>query len=778
MMPPVGVALAYAHQPHPVTQQVYDPLGEAVSTSITPPGLGAPTAEQTAYDANGNATTYTDFGGVQHATAYDAANRPKEVTDGPAGSGQLDTTVGADADGETTGYNTSGQTDYAGSPFSTNYVASWNGADWLTQESTPELTAGYEYDAAGFARSQTLTPVNGSVPSVTESLSPDAADRVQRLSDGTNATGFAYWPDDQLQQVTVPLRKASPPSQAQESLAYDPEGVLQTVSITGLQASLLGITAPWTWSEQYATDAMGWTSAYTLTDSSLVCFNQETTLSHDAAGRLVGSSSPIDGRCPQTAYAWAYDASGNLTADRSWSGVMAQTTDAYSDTMHPSRLQSISDHDGNPIASFAYTPAGGLAQETGLGSYASQGWSRTLTYDAANRVHQIALAGQTVTMGYDAQGERSRYQVQDAHGQLVLDERFGYSNGQLSLVQVRTNDGQHCKGGDASCAELILYRPDGAPLELLYYAPNSATPARYWYVVDGRGDVVALCNEAGVQLQAYRYDGWGRPLDNQSATFYQQAVPQPLGYRGYVYDVETQSYWLGVRQYDPLLRRFLQPDPSEQDGVQSYVYCGDNPVDCSDPSGLGEGPDEVEGGFGAAGMPGDVLVTVSGGAAAVADAAQAETAGVDSAAAQSDIAATSGEMASEDPGANLYNRGEPLTKRQKTKLRYRASLSWERITGVRPTTEGMEIHHESPLEHSHLFEEQPNRLGNLISVENDPGGVHDQIDQEWSDFRATYKALGRSPTAEEVTQKLEDIQARFGDYGVRLSDLQPQGGSE
>ena len=70
-------------------------------------------------------------------------------------------------------------------------------------------------------------------------------------------------------------------------------------------------------------------------------------------------------------------------------------------------------------------------------------------------------------------------------------------------------------------------------------------------------------------------------------------MPQPLRYRGYVYDRELTGrgeasgwYWLGVRSYDPNIGRFIQPDPSEQEGTRSYVYCGDAPLDCSDPSGL------------------------------------------------------------------------------------------------------------------------------------------------------------------------------------------------
>ena len=67
-----------------------------------------------------------------------------------------------------------------------------------------------------------------------------------------------------------------------------------------------------------------------------------------------------------------------------------------------------------------------------------------------------------------------------------------------------------------------------------------------------------------------------------------KAVPQPLRYVGYWYDgwgntnstgtgvwnsgAGFQWYWLGQRSYNPLLRRFLQPDPATRGGLPDYVY--------------------------------------------------------------------------------------------------------------------------------------------------------------------------------------------------------------
>jgi len=84
-------------------------------------------------------------------------------------------------------------------------------------------------------------------------------------------------------------------------------------------------------------------------------------------------------------------------------------------------------------------------------------------------------------------------------------------------------------------------------------------------------------------VDRYAYGVWGSLVSSS------EAVPQRLRYAGYWYDQELNWYWVGVRYYSPSLKRWLQPDPSMQDGVRTYVYVGDDPVDRTDPTGLASG---------------------------------------------------------------------------------------------------------------------------------------------------------------------------------------------
>ena len=65
----------------------------------------------------------------------------------------------------------------------------------------------------------------------------------------------------------------------------------------------------------------------------------------------------------------------------------------------------------------------------------------------------------------------------------------------------------------------------------------------------------------------------------------------PLRYRGYVYDPETELYYLQSRYYNPEMGRFINADgfaSTGQDiiGNNMFAYCGNNPISYSDYSGM------------------------------------------------------------------------------------------------------------------------------------------------------------------------------------------------
>ncbi len=208
-----------------------------------------------------------------------------------------------------------------------------------------------------------------------------------------------------------------------------------------------------------------------------------------------------------------------------------------------------------------------------------------LGYDSQARpVTVTTLQGgvpSTITMGYNAAGQRARYTVAMS-GTATVDERFGYRDGALAQMAAMTAtlNGDGSVKSTGSYTDTYVYNADGQPLELL--RQRGTRTDRYWYVLDGRGNVVAVTDSSGVVVDRYAYDPWGEGLPEGTS----ESVAQPLRYAGYWWDKELGWYWVGVRSYDPE-GRWLQPDPSGGDGARTYVYADDDPIDETDALGLG-----------------------------------------------------------------------------------------------------------------------------------------------------------------------------------------------
>lgn len=120
-----------------------------------------------------------------------------------------------------------------------------------------------------------------------------------------------------------------------------------------------------------------------------------------------------------------------------------------------------------------------------------------------------------------------------------------------------------------------------------YY--NGTGWTNYMYVKNAKGDVLEVVKENGDVVAAYSYDAWGNcTVESQSDGI---GDMNPIRYRGYYYDSETNLYYLLTRYYDPTIGQFISPDGFEYldsetfGGVNLYTYCGFNAVMYYDPNG-------------------------------------------------------------------------------------------------------------------------------------------------------------------------------------------------
>jgi RHS repeat-associated protein len=99
-----------------------------------------------------------------------------------------------------------------------------------------------------------------------------------------------------------------------------------------------------------------------------------------------------------------------------------------------------------------------------------------------------------------------------------------------------------------------------------------------------------MIDSSGATVVEYVYDSWGNIVSSTGSLASTVGIDQPFRYRGYVYDEETELYYLQSRYYDPKIGRFISADVylSTAQGVignNSFVYCFNNPIISSDCTG-------------------------------------------------------------------------------------------------------------------------------------------------------------------------------------------------
>jgi RHS repeat-associated protein len=106
---------------------------------------------------------------------------------------------------------------------------------------------------------------------------------------------------------------------------------------------------------------------------------------------------------------------------------------------------------------------------------------------------------------------------------------------------------------------------------------------------DNMGSVIAMSDPNGGIVERLHYDAWGKRLDYSFATNARKDI-RTAGYTGHEQLEQFDLIHMGGRIYDPVLARFLNPDPVVQDFLNSqnfnrYTYVLNNPNTFTDPTG-------------------------------------------------------------------------------------------------------------------------------------------------------------------------------------------------
>jgi RHS repeat-associated protein len=112
----------------------------------------------------------------------------------------------------------------------------------------------------------------------------------------------------------------------------------------------------------------------------------------------------------------------------------------------------------------------------------------------------------------------------------------------------------------------------------------------YFAITDHLGSVTVITDKDGQAVWRSEYSPYGT-INGAEGSIDFQGI-----FTGKEVDLETGLYYFNARWYDPETGRFITEDPA-RDGVNWYAYCGNNPLNRIDPTGLSDK---------APGMPSDV----------------------------------------------------------------------------------------------------------------------------------------------------------------------------
>lgn len=279
--------------------------------------------------------------------------------------------------------------------------------------------------------------------------------------------------------------------------------------------------------------------------------------------------------------------SGNLSSQRSTAEVRCYEDYTYDES---DRLSGILTE--GTTRNITYDPNGNIASKWGIGEYAYDdtykphavqsvdndfGWipdsNQVITYNAFGKVSHVTSTVGTDTYTYDI--------VYGPDKQRWYSEL--YKNGNFVRYTVYGNDYEIINENGQLTEYHYINGTDGL---VAVYTVNSNVEKGYIVEKDHLGSIRALYNSLGNLSFSASYDPWGKREIGNNALY----IKFYRGFTGHEHIDELGLIDMNGRMYDPLLGRFLSPDPFIQmpDNSQNfnrYSYCFNNPLKYTDPDG-------------------------------------------------------------------------------------------------------------------------------------------------------------------------------------------------
>ncbi|MHB8986411.1 MAG: RHS repeat-associated core domain-containing protein, partial [Eubacteriales bacterium] len=404
---------------------------------------------------------------------------------------------------------------------------------------------------------------------------------------------------------------------------YDDSGRLisftnpdRTVSFTYDQNGNLLTAADNTGATQREYDELNRIKKYTDTQGNIIEY------AYDANGNLITLTYP-GGRQVQ----YQYDAADRLVKVTDWAGRItsyeydpngrlvntthpngAETTRAYDDAGRQTQQKDV-DTNNSVISQYDYTydASGNFTEEKNSSENVTFTMDdAALTYAADNRLAtyngQAAVYDADGNMTYGPMAGKMENFTYDARGRLTGagNTRYTYDAGNN---RVQASDGVHqtnyIVNPNAPLSQTLVKTDEQNNQTFYVYGlgligQESPGGAYRTYHFDSRGSTIALTDEIGEVTDRFLYAPYGEQIYRSGNT----ATPFLFSGRYGVMTDASDLYYMRVRYYNPVAKRFLSPDTltgqvTNPQSQNLYTYCNGNPVRYVDPMGhLGEIPSD------------------------------------------------------------------------------------------------------------------------------------------------------------------------------------------
>ncbi len=238
---------------------------------------------------------------------------------------------------------------------------------------------------------------------------------------------------------------------------------------------------------------------------------------------------------------------------------------------------------------YAYTTGElGEAVDTQTWQYGDGVWSDLVTQFNGYTITYDEI-GNPVSVDDRELSWRGRQLTQITDGENEISYAYN-GDGQRASKTVNGEKTEYIYNGDILAGQktgntvlVFMYDNNGDAFGFIYNGTE------YYYIKNAQNDIIAIADADGTIIANYYYDPWGRLIEitGDSAIAYLN----PIRYRSYYYDSETELYYLNTRYYSPDLCRFMSSDNlvitvgGNVMGYNLFMYCFNNPINLTDNDG-------------------------------------------------------------------------------------------------------------------------------------------------------------------------------------------------